>query len=253
MLAGRAADAAWVRERSDATSFARRLLTFLAVGALLYVACCAVAESIAARHTARNRLRTIATTPHNEFDAVILGASHAGVLDYRDMNARLESATGARILNLSIAGAGVTPNRIVLDYFLTRHRARALVYVVDSFIFQSAEWNEVRAADRALYARAPLDPALAWRLIQEPATRWTAVDYATGFAMLNDASRFEPDVPDEEGRGSIGRIVPSARSTTSAWRISTPRHGRRRPKPGTSRSSVTCCGWRARRAWPSSP
>ena len=107
----------------------------------------------------------VKTAPRVDFDYVILGASHSAVFDYRDLNARLEEMTGSTILNLSIVGAGVTVNRLLLDYFLVAHRTRSLVYVLDSFAFYSREWNEERLADARLFHRAPFDPALARLLV----------------------------------------------------------------------------------------
>ena len=130
---------------------------------------------------------------------MILGASHAAVFDYRDMNARLEEMTGAQILKLSIVGAGITVNRLLLDYFLTEHHTDSVVYVLDSFGFYSAEWNEDRLQDAALLHRTPFDPTLAWLLLRNPATRAVARDYVVVFSKINNRDRFVPDVLEGEG------------------------------------------------------
>ena len=115
------------------------------------------------------------------------------------MNARLEEMTGAQILKLSIVGAGITVNRLLLDYFLTEHHTDSVVYVLDSFGFYSAEWNEDRLQDAALLHRTPFDPTLAWLLLRNPATRAVARDYVVVFSKINNRDRFVPDVLEGEG------------------------------------------------------
>jgi hypothetical protein len=73
------------------------------------------------------------------------------------------------------------------------------VYVADSFAFYSPQWNEQRARDSALYARAPFDPALVRVLLRHGATRLVALDYLSGFSKINNPDRFAPDVHADEG------------------------------------------------------
>ena len=183
----------------DLTSFGRRAALFGLLGLVLYAGLYAVSEGLIARYALRNRFHMVHTAPYSRYDYVILGASHAAVFDYRDMNTRLEELTGTRILNLSIAGAGVIVNRLLLDYFLVQHQTNSVIYVLDSFGFYSAEWNEERLQDVALFQRAPFDPALAWLLTSSPATRAVARDYVLGFSKINNPNRFSPDVLEEEG------------------------------------------------------
>ena len=180
-------------------TFGRRAAGFVLIGVVLYVGLYVASERIIAEYAQRNRFYMVQTAPQARYDHVILGASHAAVFDYRDMNARLEAMTGARILNLSIVGAGITVNRLLLDYFLTEHHTDSVVYVLDSFGFYSAEWNEDRLQDAALLHRAPFDPALAWLLLRNPATRAVARDYVVGFSKINNPDRFVPDVLEGEG------------------------------------------------------
>jgi hypothetical protein len=183
-----------------ARRFLRTAVRFAAIGLLLYAALYAAAEWLVYRYGDRNRFFVVKTAPHAEYDHVILGASHAAVFDYGDLNARLEALTGARILNLSIVGAGVTVNRLLLDYFLVGHRARTIVYVLDSFAFYSPEWNEQRLEDARLFHRAPADPALARLLVRSGASWRVTLDYITGFSKINNADRFQPDRPEEPAR-----------------------------------------------------
>lgn len=186
-------------EVASSHSFAARAAVFAALGLALYAVAYVAAEQISGRHAGRNRFQAIASHPPMEFDHVILGASHAAVLDYRDLTSRLEAMTGARIINLSIIGGGIVPGRLLLDYVRTRHRARSIVYVVDSFVFYSAQWNEERLADTRLFRTAPFDPALAGLLLSRRATWLTAADYLTGFSKINNPDRFVDEVAAEEG------------------------------------------------------
>lgn len=175
-------------------AFLARGLAFALVGAALYGAVYAAAERLVYRQAHRNRFFVIRSAPAGHYDYVLLGASHAAALDYQDMTRRLEQMTGARILNLAVVGGGISVNRLLLEYFLTRHTAGAVVYVVDSFAFYSRAWNEDRLRDSRLFERAPLDARLAALLLREPATRGVALDYISGFSKINNPNRFAPDL-----------------------------------------------------------
>lgn len=184
-----------------AAAFVRRVVLFAAIGLVLYGGLYAAAESLVYRHADRNRFFRVRTADADRFDVVMLGASHAAVFDYQDVNARFEAMIRGRVLNLAEVGSGVTVNRLLLDYFLARRTTGAVVYVVDSFAFYSAEWNEERLRDTALFARAPFDSVLARLLIGTGAGWQTWLDYATGFSKINNPDRFEPDVfPDAASR-----------------------------------------------------
>jgi hypothetical protein len=195
-----------VADDTSASSFRRRAARFVAIGLVLYLAVYAAAEWLVYRHGHRNRFFAVRTAPLARYDAVILGASHAAVLDYQDINARLEELTNAKVLNLSVVGAGPVVGRLLLDYFLAGREAHAIVYVADSFAFHDAEWNERRLEDRQLYQRAPFDPALARLLLERPASRLAAVDYISGFSKINNPNRFRP-----EGEGEASRFERSYR------------------------------------------
>ena len=191
-----------LRGASPATNrhgFARRAALFLAIGGALYGGAYVAAEWLVYRHGQRNRFFVVRSAPPSRYDHLILGASHAAAFDYQDMNARLERMTGAKIMNLSVVGGGISVNRLLLDYFLSRHEAGSLVYVADSFAFYSREWNEGRLRDARLFARAPFDPALAWLLLRSPATWSVAIDYVAGFSKINNPDRFAADAFADEG------------------------------------------------------
>ena len=188
-------------EISEARSFLRHGLLFILIGLLLYAVLYIVSEQLVFKYTVHNRAYLVKTAPYSEYDYAILGASRAAVFDYDDMNARLEEITGARILNLSTLGSGITVNRLLLDYFLARHDTQSVVYFLDSFALYSEEWNEERVQDVELWRKAPFDPALARLLIQRPSTRFSvAPGYILGFYKINNPDRFELDISEEEGR-----------------------------------------------------
>jgi hypothetical protein len=187
------------RAAGELRRFLRLAIRFALVGAVLYLAVYAAAEWLVYRYGVRNRFFVVRTDPASQRDFVILGASHAGVFDYRDMNQQLEQMSGATIVNLSVVGGGIVPNRLLYDYFLTRHRTSHLFYVVDSFAFYSPQWNEDRLQDRRLFVRAPFDPALARLVFAIPGARSVALDYTLGFSKINNPDRFAPDLPADEG------------------------------------------------------
>lgn len=187
------------RKEGEGAIFFRQMVAFVLIGLGIYAALYAVAEVLVREHAFRNRFHVVQSAGAEPYDFVILGASHAAVFDYRDMNARLEEMTGARILNLANVGAGVTVNRLLLDYFLEKHSTEAVVYVLDSFGFYSPAWNEERLKDASLYVRAPFDPVLAGMMICRPGARAAAPGFISGFTKINDPDRFEPDLFDAEG------------------------------------------------------
>jgi hypothetical protein len=176
------------------------MAVFVGIGVVLYLGLYAGAEWLVYQRAERNRFFMVRTAPSVEYDYVVLGASHAAVFDFDDMNRRLEEMTGARILNLAVVGGGVVVNKLILDYFLAAHRTRAIVYVVDSFAFYSPEWNERRLEDARLFQRAPFDPALAALLVRNRAPWPVTLDYITGFSKINNPDRFGNDRPAEAAR-----------------------------------------------------
>jgi len=166
--------------------FIRSAVPFVLIGLVLYAALYVASERLIAGYAQRNRFFMVKTASHANYDHVILGSSHAEVFDYRDMNARLEAITGSTILNLAIAGAGISVNRLLLEYFLAEHHTKSVVYVLDSFPFYSRAWNEDRLQDTGLFLRAPVDPALAGLLL---ANRLTHVPHASKRNAIRDDAR----------------------------------------------------------------
>lgn len=185
-------------EENTVRRFWRNGALFIVGALVIYLVVYAAADQLIYQTARRNRFYNIRVAQVVEYDAVILGASHAAVFDYADMNARLQELTGKRIINLSVVGGGVVVNRLLMDYFLMQHRTRQAIYFVDSFAFYSKDWNEDRLQDVRLLDRAPFDPALAQLLWQTPASRSIALDYTLGFSKINNADRFKPDVTEDE-------------------------------------------------------
>jgi hypothetical protein len=191
----------------SATRF-RSAVWFLAIGLALYVAAFAVSEILVCRTGRDNPFFKIATTDRQEFDWVILGASHAMPFDFAGVNASIETATGRRILNLAGPGTGPLYNRYVFEQFLETHRTANVLYALDSFAFQSRTWNEDRFADSKLLGRTPFAAAQARRLfryvVAEDVDVRALLDYLTGFSKLNNRDRLQPDI--WEGEAQFDRV-----------------------------------------------
>lgn len=175
----------------------RTVLSFIGVGMLIYASLFAMSEALVYRNGHANPFFKTATADLQTYDWVILGASHAMPLDLRDTEQHIEAATGLSFINLAVQGAGPLYNRLVLEEFLERHSAKAILYAVDSFAFRSRLWNEDRLADAKLLRRTPFDFSIAARLasyVAKEGADWRALlDYLTGFSKINNRERFAVD------------------------------------------------------------
>lgn len=182
----------------------RTVLAFLGIGMMLYAALLVGSEALVHARGHANPFFKIATADRQDYDWLILGASHAMPLDFADSEARIEAATGKSVINLAVQGAGPRYNRLVLEQFLDRHTARGLIYAVDSFAFRAPMWNEGRIADAGLLARTPFDPTLAARLwiaaVRDGVSPAAALDFSLGFSKINNRERFERDAWDGESQ-----------------------------------------------------
>lgn len=203
-------------DRVDAVPLrTRTVLQFVALGLVIYAALFTASEALVYTHGHANPFYKIATADRHDYDWLILGASHAMPLAFGDSEITIEAATGKSVINLAVQGAGPLYNRLVLEQFLERHNAKGLIYVVDSFAFQSPLWNEDRIADPGLLARTPYSPSLVLKLWQyafgEGVHPLAALDYMCGFSKLNNRERFERDAWDGEEKFDR-RYRPSARA-----------------------------------------
>ncbi len=199
------------------TRLVRSALLFLVIGLFLYAGLYCAAERLMVSTGRSNPFFKIATAPQGTVDWLILGASHAMPLDFADFNAQMEHETRLRILNLAAPGAGPLYNRFVLEHFLRGHRARNLLYVVDSFAFYSRTWNEERFADAKLLRRTPFEPAIARRLCdyawRKGVDGRAVLDYVSGFSKINNRERFQRDL--WEGEAQFERThQPSSRAVS---------------------------------------
>ena len=80
---------------------ARNWTAFLLIGLVLYGLLYLASEQLVYRYGHRNRFYMVSTAKSARYDYVILGASHAAVFDYDDMNSRLEKLVGGTVMNLS--------------------------------------------------------------------------------------------------------------------------------------------------------
>lgn len=190
-------------------AFLRQAALFVLIGLGIYALVYYGAERLNDRYAGKNSFHAAAAASRDGYDYVILGASHAQALGYEDGNERLQQQTQLRIINLSTPGGGLVPNRLLLDYLLARSSAASVVYVLDSFVFYSREWNEDRLKDVRLFRRAPFDPALARLLLRYgargEASFGVALDYVSGFSKINNPERFKPDVSEDELK-RFGRV-----------------------------------------------
>lgn len=191
-------------------------LLFIAIGLAICAGLFYGAERLMLRKGHSNPFFKMATV-QGPFDWVILGASHAMPLDFGDFNTLLQSETRQRVLNLASPGTGPLYNRFVLEHLLTQHRARNVLYVVDSFSFYSPTWNEDRFADAKLLRRTPFEYVIAQRLWsyvrQEGVDPRAVLDYVTGFSKINNRERFQRDA--WEGEPQFDRVFrPSKTAVT---------------------------------------
>jgi hypothetical protein len=176
---------------------------FVLIGGLIYGLLFAAAEGLTYRHGDRNPFFRILTAQPPNADLVILGASHAMPLGFAGPQDRIAGATGARILNLGVTGAGPFVQRLIAERYFNDHQARALLVVVDSFGFTSAQWNERRIGDADLLPRTPWDGPLLRQLWQARARGVplaTVANYASGFSKVNNRDRLTPDVWEGEAK-----------------------------------------------------
>ncbi len=186
----------------ESRTYLKRAILFVLVGLVIYLGFYLLSEKLVYKHTLRNRFFIARTTPPCSADYVILGASHAMILSFEDMNKKLEEMTGTKIVNLATLGSGIVPNRLFLDYFLLRHNTKGVIYLLDSGVFMKREANEGRLDDSKLFNRAPFDPELLALLRSYHARGLVGVnpilDYAAGFSKVSNGKRFSPDLHEME-------------------------------------------------------
>lgn len=207
-----------LRQRSPFLPLPAGVLAFLAVFAALYLAAAAVAEFRVGRAGKDSAMQRLLAAQGAEADWLVLGASHALPLDYGDVPARLRDETGLTMIVLAEVGAGPLYSDFALRQALKDLQVRNILYVADSFAFQSAEWNERRIGDRKLLRRTPLRvetlATVAGMVATEGVAPGALLDYATAFSKLNPPDRFPRDV--WRGADTFDRRFRPSRHATAA-------------------------------------
>lgn len=194
------------------------LARFLGLFFALYVAAASVAEVRVGREAGGSAFQKILTAKDGQFDWIVLGASHALPLAFGDVAKRLEDETGQRMIVLAEVGAGPLFSDFVLLQAIEDLRPRRLLYIADSFAFQSSRWNEERIADRKLLRKTPLRLStlvtMSNLVISQDVPASALLDYATVFSKLNPPDRFPQD--DWRGAEHFDRVFRPSRHATKA-------------------------------------
>ncbi|WP_140849147.1 SGNH/GDSL hydrolase family protein [Paracoccus sp. FO-3] len=187
---------------SDDTWRPRRILAFLAFGAIIYSALFLWSDATLRQHGRQNPFLRIATAPER-VDWIILGASHALPLGFADMPEVLRDRTGQGTLTLAVTGGGPFLMRVIAERWFADHQTRGVLIVLDSFAFADRRWNEDRLADSDVLPKIPADRvtvATLWAAVPRGLAWQTWVAYVSGFARINDRTRFAPDSWEAEAK-----------------------------------------------------
>ena len=181
--------------RSSETWHPWRIAAFVAIGLLLYAGLFSWSDRVLRAHGSSNPFHKILTAPGHS-DWIVLGASHAMPLGFADMPDQIAARTGKTVLPLGMTGGGPLIWRLIAERYFVDHSTGAVLIVLDDFGFADPRWNIGRMADVDVLAKIPAD----WKTVAVfaaatarsfPVT--TLASYATGFARINDQTRFQPD------------------------------------------------------------
>lgn len=193
-----------------------RITLFLALGAVLYAGLFLWSDRVLRAQGPQSPFLTLTTAPART-DWLILGASHALPLRFSDMPAVIETQTGQRSVVLATTGAGPMVLRLIAERWFVDHACAGVLIVLDDFGFAAPRWNAARLGDDDLLPKIPADAATARVFLRAVARGlpWqTALAQISGFARINDRTRFAPESWAAEARfGSSPR--PSATAIRS--------------------------------------
>lgn len=180
----------------------RRIAAFAAIFLALHAGAVVIAEMTVGRAGTDTAFQKLMVLHGRQVDWLVLGASHALPLAFGDVPGRLQADTGQSMAVLAEIGAGPLYNLFVFRQSLQDIRPRRLLYVVDSFAFASADWNEARIGDRTLLRKTPLRLSTAGLMVgmvaRHGADPGGLLDYMTAFSKLNPPDRF----PQQGWRGA---------------------------------------------------
>ena len=187
---------------SDNDLHPARLAIFVALAALIYMGLFLWSGRILEVRSDRNPFfRIMQADQHSDW--IVLGTSHALPLGFEGVPAMMRDVAGADTLTLAVAGGGPAISRLVAERYFADHDADGVLVVLDMFAFLDPRWNEERLGDADLLPKIPADlqtVRVFARAIPRGLPVGTVVAYATGFARMNDQTRFEPDRWEAEAR-----------------------------------------------------
>lgn len=180
----------------------RRITAFLGLGLCLYAALFAWSDATLRVHGDRNPFYRVSQAP-GHMDWIVLGASHAMPLGFAGVAESLHEATGETVLALAMTGGGPFPMRVIAERYFADHSADGVLIVLDDFGFRDPRWNASRLGDSDVLPKIPADSEtlrVLLRAIPRGLSWQTVAAQATGFARINDRTRFQPDRWDAEAR-----------------------------------------------------
>ena len=187
---------------SEERWFPTRIAGFLVLALLLYGALFLWSDRILLAHGDRNPFFRIGQSPART-GWIVLGASHALPLGFEGVPDMVRDATGEDTLTLAVAGGGPAVMRLVAERYFADREADGVLIVLDAFAFADARWNEDRIDDGDLLPKIPADRRTL-AVFKDSMTRGlpagTFLAYATGFARINDRTRFRIDRWDAASR-----------------------------------------------------
>lgn len=196
----------------------RRILLFAGLFLALYAVAAGLAEVRVARTGTETAFQRLWASRGQPQDWVVLGASHALPLDYAGIPKAWAKESGQGMIVLAEVGAGPLYNAFVFDQAAKDVSPRHLLYVIDSFAFGAAQWNEARVADRKLLRATPLRLSTLsslGRMVRSDGVSWKALaDHATGFSKLNPPDLFSRE--DWRGREVFDRAFRPSRQASQA-------------------------------------
>lgn len=187
---------------SDEKWHPARLAIFVLLALLIYLGLFLWSDRVLETHSNRNPFFRISQADQHA-DWIVLGSSHALPLGFEGVPAKVQDVTGVDTLTLAVAGGGPAISRLVAERYFTDHDADGVLVVLDSFAFLDPRWNEQRLGDADFLPKIPADLQnikVFTQAISRGLPIETVLAYATGFARINDHSRFAPDRWDAESR-----------------------------------------------------
>ena len=181
------------------------IAAFLAIGLILYTGLFVWSDRNLRNHAYGNPFYRISVAPEHS-NWIILGASHALPLSFSGVPELVSARTGQHIETLAMPGGGPLTWRVLAQRYFADRTADAVLVVLDDFGFADARWNGARLGDTDILPKIPTDLqtiAVLARTAGKEIPFGTFAAYATGFARINDHTRFDIDRWDGETKFDI--------------------------------------------------